>query len=115
MSTVAMFFLPLPCSAAFHSVAVLVHNACALQMSDLQHCVIDLAHGVADDYLILTVGLNDLDNAVGLVQDVGVGLAFVLELEAKPGDAVGDAVDVLFAAYILNNDAGQSIILACHD
>src|SRR5699024_1314842 len=43
-----------------------------------------------------------------------VGFALVLQFEAKPGDAVGDAVDVLLAADILDDDAGQSIILACH-
>ena len=60
------------------------------------------------------VSLNDLDDAVGLVEDVRVGLALVLELEAQPGDAVGDAVDVLLAAHILDDNAGQSIVLASH-
>ena len=75
-------------------------------MSHLYHGVIDLCHRVSDHYLVLAVGLHDLDHAVSLVEDIGVGLALVLQFEAQTGNAVGNAANVLFAAHILNDNAG---------
>ena len=97
-----------------NGVAVLVYRAHALEVPDLQHRVVDLANRVADDHLVLAVGLDNLEYAVRLVEDIGVCLALVHEFKAQPGDAVGDAVDVLLAAHILDNNTGQPIILTCH-
>ena len=83
-------------------------------MSDFQNSVVDLGNCVADNDLILAICLNDLDDAIGLVQDIRVCLALIHQLEPQTGDAVGDRFDVLFAADILDNNAGETIILACH-
>ena len=65
-------------------------------------------------FLPIAVCLNDLDDAIGLVQDIRVCLALIHQLEPQTGDAVGDRFDVLFAADILDNNASETIILACH-
>ena len=78
------------------------------------HRVVDVVDMVADDHLILAAGLDDGDDAVGLLEHFGLGLALVLQNKAQAGDAVLDAGDVALAAHILDDDAGKAVVLACH-
>ena len=75
---------------------------------------IDVRDMVADDDLILAAGLHHSHDAVGRLQDVRVRLGLVLEVEPEPGDAVGDRGDVVFPAYVLQDDAGKTVVLTCH-
>ena len=68
----------------------------------------------ADDDLILTAGVHDLDDAVGVLENLVVGEGLVLELETQARDTVGEALHVLLATHILDDDAREAIILACH-
>ena len=59
------------------------------QMAYFHHRVVNVAHRLANDDLILTARLHDFHDAVGLLQNGGVGFAFVLQDKAQPGNAVG--------------------------
>ena len=80
------------------------------QMADFHHRVIDVAHRLPDDDLVLAARLHHLHDAVGLLQNGGVGLALVLQDKSQPGDAVGQADNVVLAAHILQDDPCQTIV-----
>ena len=61
----------------------------ALDVAHAAHRVIDVGYVLADDYHVLSAGLDDGDNAVSALEDLGLCLALVLQFEAEPGDTVG--------------------------
>ena len=84
-------------------------------MADGDDCVVDFGDGRTDHDLVLAAGLDDAQHAIRLREDIVVCLRFVLQAEAEPRDAVRDALDVVLSTHILDDDAGQPVILACHD
>ena len=101
-------------AAVVHSVAVLIHSTGCVQMAHFQHSVIHIVDLIADDHLILSACLHDLDHAVGGLQNFLVCLALVLQLEAQTGDAVRHGDDVALAANILDNNARKAVVFTCH-
>ena len=101
-------------AAALGCGAVLVHRAARGDVAHGAHRVIDLGHMVADDHHVLPARLDDGDDAVGVLEDVGLGFALVLQLEAKAGDAVGQRDDVGLAAHVLDDDPRKTVVFACH-
>ena len=83
-------------------------------MAHFQHSVIHIVDLIADDHLILSACLHDLDHAVGGLQNFLVCLALVLQLEAQTGDAVRHGDDVALAANILDNNARKAVVFTCH-
>ena len=79
-----------------------------------QHRLVGVGHVVADDHLVLAARLDDLEDALGLGQGVGVRLALVRQFEAEPGDAVGHRDDVALAADAGDDRLGQLVIILCH-
>ena len=79
-----------------------------------QHGIVHIRHIVADDHLILAVGLHDLENAVQCSQGLLVGFALVFQLKAEPGHAVGQGNNVFFAANIGNDVQRQLVVILCH-
>lgn len=55
------------------------------EAGDLEERVVDVLDLVPENNLILAVRVHDLDDAGGLLDDLGVRLAGVLQLEAKAG------------------------------
>ena len=101
-------------AAALGCGAVLVHRAARGDVAHGAHRVIDLGHMVADDHHVLPARLDDGDDAVGVLEDVGLGFALVLQLEAEAGDAVGQGKDVGLAADVLDDDPRKTVVFACH-
>ena len=71
------------------------------QMTDRDDCIVHIAHLIANNRLVLAACLNNRDNAVGFFQNVCVGFALVLQIEAQPGDTVPDSCNVGLATDIL--------------
>ena len=93
---------------------VLVDRTARGDVAHGAHSVVDVCHLVADDHHVLAAGTQDLDDAVGLLKDLGVCLALVLQFEAQAGDAVGERSNVLLAAHILDDNTRKTIIFTSH-
>lgn len=85
-----------------------------IQMAHGHHSLVDVGHLVADDHHVLAARLDDGDNAVGLFQHIGLGLALILQFEPQTGHTVGQADNVAFAAHVLQNDPRKTIVFASH-
>ena len=102
------------CRVLLEGVAVLVDQAAGLELTDREHGVVDVGDMRADDNLVLAAGMHDLDHAIGVLEHLVVGEGLILELEAKTRHAVREALDVVLATHVLNDDAGEAIVLTCH-
>ena len=79
------------------------------------HGIVHIADLIADDDLILTALLDDRSDAIGLFQNFCLCLALIIQRETQSGDAVGQRDNVVFSADILDDDAGKTIVLTCHN
>ena len=68
----------------------------------------------ANDDLILATRVHNLHDAFGRLEDLIIPKGLILELEAKAGDAMGDALDVAGTADVFEDDAGKGVISSCH-
>ena len=69
---------------------------------------------LTNDNLILSAGLNDVDNSIHIIEDISVRFGFIFEFESQPSDTVCERVDIFFAADIFNNIRGELLILSSH-
>ena len=65
----------------------------------------------ADNDLVLASGVDDLKDAFGFLDSVGVGLGVVLEGEAKTGCAVDNAFDVGCASDVLEDGCCEFFVV----
>ena len=79
-----------------------------------QDSVIDLPHVVADDHLVLAAGLDHLDDPFGAAEGGGVGLGFIFQHKAQPGDAMGQRDDIFLAAHPGHDIQRQFFKIFCH-
>ena len=73
-------------------------------MTDSHNGLEHFGNMIAYHDLILAAGLHDRYYSVCAGQDIGIGFSFVLEVKAKPCDAVSYGVNVSFAAHVLQYD-----------
>ena len=95
-------------------VAFLVDQATGLELANREHGIVDIGYVRADNNLVLAAGVHNLDNAVGVLEYLVVGEGLILELKTKTRHAVREALDVVLATHVLDDDAGETVVLACH-
>lgn len=58
--------------------------------------------------------MNDAGHFIHILEGLVAGFCFILELEAQPGLAMADIVDVVFSAGFFDNLAGELFVLFRH-
>ena len=92
---------------------ILVHVERCLgrEATHLDEVGVDRLDGGTDDDLVLTGGLDDVEDALRGLERGGVGLGLVLETEAQPGDAMAHVDDVVLAPNSFDDLVAEILVL----
>ena len=80
----------------------------------LANQIVQGIHLAADHDLTLSASHDQLDHALCFAQGILIHLGFIFQGKAQPCKAVRQIDYIFFAADILHDRCGQSIVFVCH-
>ena len=96
------------------ALVVSVNLASELDVRGGANGIVHVSDVIADYHLVLTSGLDDRDDALGLVDLIGLGLRLVLEHKAQTRHTVSDGADVLLTTDELDDRLRKLLVVPCH-